>query len=249
MMIFIIIKPIQVDEIIATALQSNDPDDLLKATAPLDRMFEDLNDWSLNNGGRVLCRFGEFFCLTISADKVDEFSQFNKHWEYVAKTPSAVGIGGTPMEAFFAMEASEAKNGESIVLYSDDLEYGIESDIPEANLSKSDDTFDLSFPNIVMDEKDPSQEPQEGQGGQQAQGKPDEKDSVKQKVVQALMMVKQNAQIIGQLKDTNPDAYGAIQQLVEAMLQMAQQGGEPQQATTKKSMGGFDGAGGNYDPS
>jgi hypothetical protein len=224
MNLFVMIKPVKLDELYATALQSNEGENLLKVSAPLVRMFQDLRDWSDNNGARVLNEFGEFFCLTIAADKVDEFAQFNKKWEMTAKTRSAVGIGGTPLEAFMAMESSESRNGESIVLYSDDLEDGMDEGVIDLGLSKAEDPF--SFPNLNLDE----QEPQE----QQSQPKPQE-DSVKQKVVQALMLVKQNAALIGQLRETNPDAYQAIKGLVDAMLDMAKQGQPEQQQQAQKS--------------
>lgn len=226
MLIFVMLKPCKLDELYATALQSNEGENLLKVSSPLVRAFEDLREWTGLNGGRVLNEFGEFFCLTIAADKVDDFAQFSKKWEMTTKVCMAVGIGGTPLEAFMAMEASESKNGESIVLYSDDLENGMDEEATDFGLSKAEDPFGFSFPNLNLDEHDPAQ-------GQEVQPKQQD-ESVKQKVVQALMLVKQNAALIGQLKDTNPDAYQAVKGLVDAMLDMAQ-GGEPEQPPAQKS--------------
>jgi hypothetical protein len=224
MLIHVMIKPCEVDVLMAVALQSNDPENLLKATSPLIRMFDDLNEWTVNNGGRVLCKFGEFFALAISADVVDKFSQFIKKYEYTSKTSTAIGIGGTPMEAFYAMEASEAKGGESIVLYSDDLESTMSSE-SEPILSKAETMYGFDVPNLGLDEPNAAEPNQPQQPQQQPQ-----QDSMKQKVVQALMQVKQTAPMIAQLKDTSPEAYGAIKALVDAILEMAKGTEQPPEA-------------------
>jgi hypothetical protein len=216
MLIIVAIKPVQIDVDMAVALQSNDPENLLKTTAPLVRAFEELDEWTINNGGRTLCRWGEFFCLAISADQVDKFAQFNKRWEMTSKLCFAVGIGGTPMEAFYAMEASEAKGGESIVLYSDDLETTMSSE-SEPIMSKAETMYGFDFPNLGLDEPNAA-EPNQPQQQPQQQAP---EDSMKQKVVQALMQIKQVAPLIAQLKDTSPEAYGAVKSLVDAMLEMA----------------------------
>jgi hypothetical protein len=216
MLLYLILKPVGVDIELAGALQSEDPEDLLKATAPLVRAFCELDEWVVNNGGRTLCKWGEFFCLCISADVIDKFSEFSKRWEYTTKLCFAIGAGATPMEAFYAMSASEAKGGEAIVLYSSDLEATM-GDMSKSELRKDgDEPFGFSFPNLNLDEPDPSQQPQ-------SQPEPQQDDSLKQKVVQALMQVKQSAQAISSLKDSNPDAYSAVTALIEAMLELAKQ--------------------------
>lgn len=222
MLIFVAIKPVMIDVTLASALQGDNAEELLKATAPLVRAFTELEEWAVNEGGgRVLCKWGEFFVMEVPVDRIDKFAQFNKRWEMTSKLNFAVGIGGTPMEAFYAMEASEGKGGESIVLFSDDLEATMEDASPV--LSKTDDVMDFSFPNLNLDEVEP-QQPQQQQAPQ-----PQGQDALKAKVVQTLMQLKQVAPLIGQMKDANPDVYVAIKSLIDSMLEMAKQGQPAQQ--------------------
>jgi hypothetical protein len=221
-LIFIMIKPVGIDQLYAHALQAKDPEELLKFSAPLVRAFKDLRGWTEQNGGEILCEFGEAFCCSISVDKISDFTQFIKKYEYTAKTNFAIGAGADPLEAFYAMQASEGDDGARIVLYSEDSEamskplMGPQEDL----VSKSEGGFD--FPNLDLSEIPEVQE------GQHVEAQPEGTDSVKQKVIEALMSLKNNVQVLAQIKQSSPEAFDSIKKMVDAMLALAKNPGETQ---------------------
>lgn len=71
--------------------------------------------------------------------------------------------------------------------------------------------YQLDLPNIQTKQEDKTKE-----NGS--------KDSLKKKVFETLSMLKQNAQGIAQLKESNPEAYKAIMKVVQSLTEVAQQG-------------------------
>ena len=72
------------------------------------------------------------------------------------------------------------------------------------------DDYQIDLPNIRTDEKE---------GDKEAP-----KANVKKKVVEVLMLLKQKADVIAQLKQVDPQAFQAIMKVVQALTEIAQQG-------------------------
>jgi hypothetical protein len=222
MALYAFLKPSSLEVDFENALLSNQPDELVKFSAPLEKAFTEIKDWSINNSGRCLSCFGESICIEVSLDKAGDLAEFMKKFEYMTKLSFAVGLGVTPLEAFKAMLASESTLGQKIVMYSDEVEQSLsESSTPSDALTKSDSGFSsLDLSGLALDEKDPTQPPQQQAPAQQQQEKPSQQD----KIVEALTLVKEKASVIAQLKQIDPQAYDAIKKIVDAMIIMAQGG-------------------------
>jgi hypothetical protein len=258
MLSFVFIKPICGHKHFEEALIGDDPEELLRYSAPLERAFAEIKEWTNTEGcGRVLSAFGNQIVIQIPAEKILKLTEFAHKYEYTAKTQLAIGIGINPSEAFKAMGQSELEGGHRVVLYSSELDtegYGdpIEND---EDLSKA--GYDISFPNLhkedmefksLIDQTASTPKPEEGQpvpqqvqsqqgqapqGQTQARSSQDyagptdgQKQSTKQKVLEALSLVKHYSVDIMRLKEINPKAFDAIKKLIDSMVKMAQTHGE-----------------------
>ena len=208
-MAFVYIKPAQFLVNFHNALLSESPEELEKFSAPLEQAFVDIKNWANQQlGGRCISSFGESICLDVSIDKLSEVAAFMKRWEYSSKVLMSIGVGNTPLEAFKAMAASDQKDGDEIVFYSDELD-------AEEELTKNEYSFDL--PGLELD-KD---EPVEGDSSVEPDGVKSEDDSVKQKIMETLLLLKEKAPIIQKLKEIDPQSVGVIKKVIDAMILMA----------------------------
>lgn len=211
MLIYVFIKPCLAKAGFDGAiLAENSAEELVKYSAPLERAFLDLRDWSVLSGGKTLSSFGEQICLELPTDKITEVSAFMKKFEYTTKCIFAVGIGLNPLEAYKAMISSEDQCGEKIVLYSEDLET---ERMEKAELIKMD--YNVEFPGLGLDKEEPEQ-------AQPQKVNDNSGDSSKKKLIQTLMLVRAKAPIIAQLKQIDPKAYAAVKQLVDALIMLSQ---------------------------
>ena len=206
--IYVFIKPIGAKELFSAALSSDSPEELLKFSAPMEKMFTELREWvGLQSGGRYLSSFGYHFAFEMPLDKVGELSKFMHKFELSAKTPLAIGIGMTVQQAFRAVGKSERSDGSKVVLYSEDLEF--EKAEGEAEGGGESDMF----PNLDLEEVETLE--------QQAEQEDPKEDDEKEKITQALLLIRDKAPIISQLKQVDAQAYNAVKKLVEAFITIA----------------------------
>jgi hypothetical protein len=211
-LIYAFITPCDLTVSFENSLLSPNPEELVKFSAPLEKAFTEIKDWANLNGGMCLSAFGNQICIRMPITKASEIASFMQKYEFTSKVCFAVGVGTNPFEAYKAMLSSEEQSGAKIVFYSDDLEQESVEDELEKNLSENQYGFELPNFNLEKDEA-----PEEQQ-------KPQTKDanvSTKQKVIEALMLIKQKAPVISQLKQVDPQAYEAIKKLVDAMVRLA----------------------------
>ncbi len=218
MLAYIFLKPLDSDQLFGQALHSGLPEELVKYSAPLEQAMTDLKNWATNEGsGRALSVFGGSISMEIPMDKVTDLTSFLKKFEYTAKTKFSVGIGVTTSEAHMAMCQSEAEGATRVVLYSGDLEQDNQLEKAEEQDLHSDLTSNLGLDEGADDEA-PKMDPQ-GKGDPKEQK---EEQSAKQKIIETLMMLKEHAPTIAQLKELNPKAFEAVKKVVDAMIMMAQ---------------------------
>lgn len=214
---YVFLKPTCINVDFCNALESELPEELTKFSAPLEKAFEEIKNWTQNVAqGKVLSSFGNQVAIEIPMDKITDLSDFIKKFEYTMKACLAIGVGLTTREAYEAMCESEACGGEKVVLYSAD----VERDNEQAELVKDEGQYGFSLPGLELDEQDMAQDPQQQQEQMQPQ-EPKESPSVKQKIMEALMMVKQHSGDIAKLKEINPQAYEAIKKVIDGMIGMA----------------------------
>jgi hypothetical protein len=233
----VFLKPVGVKELFDSALGGCD-EDITRWSAPLEKAWEEIVHWTETVGmGRVLSRFGNQVCLKVPSDKMDDLTQFVKKYENSAHTILAVGIGVNTSEAYKAVCASEDDGGSRIVLYSPEIE--------EESITKADDfdnthsghqfdnTFEFCFPGLDLEKDDEQQMQQDPAPEQQEQPQQKEGNPAKERLIQTLMLLKEKAPIIAQLKEVDPQAYEAVKKLTEAVLALAQ-GMNKQEASLKK---------------
>lgn len=222
MICYAFIKPVDLQFLYNEALQSELPEELQKFSAPFEKAWEEIRNWTTTTGmGTVVSSFGTTLVLCLPMDKVPLLSEFLHKYEYTAKVSFAIGIGGTILEAYQAMCVSESCRGEKIVLFSDDLEGK-----DEEYLSKAEDLYKIDIPGLDLDKEEPQDQqnaPKEDK--QQPPGISDESKSTKQKVVETLLLLKQHSQDISRLREINPKAFEAIKRVIDSMIAMAHSGG------------------------
>jgi hypothetical protein len=219
MLAYIFIRPVGHLASLSTALHSEDPEDLTKYAAPLEQAFKELKEWAVNIGaGKCLSAFGTEVSMEIPMDNVPKLSEFLHKFEYTTKLCFAVGIGLKPSEAYMAMCQSENENGARIVLFTDDVETDGQLDKGEADTMHHDLARNLELDNDAPEQDDEAAKLQP-QGDPKAKK---EEQSAKQKIIETLMMVKEHAPVISQLKELNPKAFEAVKKVIDAMIQMAQ---------------------------
>lgn len=244
MIAYVFFKPINVSQDYESALMSDSPDELTRFSAPLEQAFKDIKQWTeLEGMGRVLCSFGFEISIQVPITKLDELSKFIQKFEDTTHKTFAIGVGMCPTEAYKAMCVSENECGERVVLYSKEMEengqliekawdfgqeYGdkFTIDLPGLDLDKEEEPDTGQYAEDAPAEQ-PSAQGEEAPQPEQAQeaptdDQPEEKESGKQKIVKALMMIKQNSDAIAQLKSIKPEAFQAVKQIVDAMILMAQ---------------------------
>lgn len=214
-LLYVFVKPIDLDMMFENALLSGVAEELTKYSAPLERAFTEIRDWANLNNGQCMSSFGEQICFTINTDKLPELSQFIVKYESTVKQSFAVGVGLTTLEAYKAMLASESSSGHQVVLYDPELEASSADEL-EDHLSKN--QHNLDFPNLELDKADPVESGNPVAG---AEAQPPEQTD-KEKLVQMLMLVRDNAPSIAQIKDVNPQAFKAIKSIIDVLIEMAQ---------------------------
>ncbi len=221
MLAYVFLKPLDAEGQFGQALHSAAPEELVKWSAPLEQAFTDLKNWAMNEGaGRALSVFGNQISMEMPMDKITDLTTFLKKFEYTAKTKFSVGIGVTTSEAYSAMCQSEAEGATRIVLFTQDLEQDNQLAKVEGETSLHPDlTANLGLGEEEEgDNEAPSMDPQ-GKGDPKEQK---EEQSAKQKIIETLMMLKEHAPTIAQLKELNPKAFEAVKKVVDAMIMMAQ---------------------------
>ncbi len=215
MPIYAFLKPCDVEMNFENALLSENSEEMLKFSAPLEQAFVEIRDWANNNGGKAVCSFGDQICIEAPMEKVVDLTAFMKKYEYTAKVNFCIGLGMNPLEAYKAMLSSMHAMGDKIVLYSQDLETeGLKKNNEEALQEQQ---WGLDLPGMTMGEEEPAAE-DPAQAGQPPE---QEKQTPKQKIVETLMMIRQKAPIIAQLKQVDPKAYEAVKKIIDAMISMA----------------------------
>lgn len=208
---YICIKPADIEMNFENALLAEDVEELVRYSAPLERAFREIKDWTTNNSGRVLSSFGDQILIEMNIDKMPEISNYFRDYEATNKIPFCIGIGMRPLEAYKAMEDASMTIGGNIVLYNDDIENSFD-DMEEFSKAEG-DSHGIDFPGLEL-EKDFQDTPQQEKRTANA---PSNKD----KIIETLMLVKQNANSIAKLKEINPKAYEAIKKVIDSMLLMA----------------------------
>lgn len=209
MQVYCFLRPCDLELAWENAILSEVAEELSKFSLPLEKAFQEIKDWASLNSGQCLSSFGEQICITVNSDKMPELSQFITKYESTAKMKFAVGVGLTTLEAYKAMLASDATSGSQVVLYTPEIEEETYAQL-DGELSKNENEFTLDFPNMELEKDDPTQVQQ-----------PPE-DPHKAKLMQALIMVRDNSQSISQLKASNPEAFNAVKSLIEIIMEMAQ---------------------------
>jgi hypothetical protein len=264
MLSFVFIRPISAHSQFEEALIGDDAEALLRYSAPLEKAFCEIKEWTLNEGhGRVLTSFGNQIGIQIPADCILKLSEFAHKYELSAKTKLAIGIGITPIEAYKAMQQSELEGGHRIVLYSKELDTEGYGDLVEDEDDLSKNGYELRLPFLEKEDiefkqaidhnarnpvqvtggasNDPqvnevnsatpsrempiSDQPKMGPS-HDVVSSPRSSQSTKQKVLEALSLVKHYSVDIMRLKEINPKAFDAIKKLIDSMIKMAQTHGE-----------------------
>lgn len=231
MKLFAYFKPADADERFLSALMSLDPDELRKFSTPIEKAYNEIKDWAISIGGSMVSNYEGALAVEIPVERVQELSEFIVKYEQTTQMQFGVGIGMLPIEAFKALKVSQAYGSDKIVMYSEQIEQefvnafdsGIEKAMPEGGEQQS----GLQFPGLELENTDqPQQEGGQDIQSQSAQPEAKEKATPKQKVVETLMQVKQNAPGIAKLKEVDPKAYAALKKLIDAFVEVAQKGAQ-----------------------
>jgi hypothetical protein len=264
----------QLDGLIATALMSDNTEELRRISSDVRRGNENFKAWAMAVGGAPILDLGTTGCVEVPADRMTELPTMTQKFEAICDASLSIGVGMSISEAYTAMRYSARSGGERISLYTPEMEETEEQKPQEedqlASLGKSGETGSEepvgytdppdgggtaptrgdsqgNLPNPaethapvpensmspVAANPAPQGDPNGGQPSQQgaAPGDDQQGGDPRAVIINALQAVKQQAPVLEQMKQTNPQAYDAVRGIVDALIMLAQgavlQAGEP----------------------
>jgi hypothetical protein len=207
---YVCLQPVDVEEAFCFALESKSPEEMLKFSSPLVRLFQDIRSWTTDVvSGRIICEYGPQLFIEISMDRITELNDFVKKTAYTHKTGLKAGIGMNICDAYCAMQTAQ---GDDPVMFTEEMP-----------LQKDESQFSLDLPNFDLSEDKKQEAPNDSPPAPQDAPQEEAKPSTKEKVIQALMAIKQQAPAIAKLKEVSPEAYNSIKAIIEAMILMTKE--------------------------
>lgn len=243
------------DGLTATALMSENIEELRQISHSVKRGADAVKSWAMAVGGSPILDLGHTGSVQVPTDRMTELPAIAKKFEDICEATLSIGVGMSLSEAYTAMKFSMQKGGDRISLYHIEMEdslndeglnkaqeglVGLQDESNQAGFaasaqhgaggkfaSKPSETHPPpaapappSSPppgDIDMSMGDGSQDP----NGGQFEGEGESEDP-RAAVVNALKEIKRQAPVLEQLKQSNPDAFNAIKEVVDAMILMAQ---------------------------
>src|SRR6266851_1063150 len=238
---YIFIVPGDLDKTLYYAISQDNAGELRSVSQPLEQAFCDLKNWAGQVTGNVVLGFGNVLGLEIPIDRVSEVSDVVDKYKRTSGVDFWVGVATTPLEAQKALDKAGPEH--KLVVYSDDdSESSFEWDeVEKAEVGEP--KYNLDFPNLELEgdpqkptmisSKMPNQvsykdRPAQGELHHLEHGQVKAKQDIKmpipprQKIIEALMQIKQHAPNIARLKELNPKSYDAIKKLIDAMILLAE---------------------------
>lgn len=242
------------DGLTATALMSENIEELRQISHSIKRGADTIKSWAMAVGGSPILDLGHTGSVQAPADRMTELPAVAKKFEDICEVTLSLGVGMSLSEAYTAMKFSMHKGGDKISLYHMEMDeilnseglnkaqegmVGLQDESNQAGLAPSaqhgeggkfaakpsethppvaapappstpDSGIDMSMGGDVQN---PNGGQVEGEG---------ESEDPRTAVVNALQQIKRQAPVLEQLKQSNPDAFNAIKEVVDAMILMAQ---------------------------
>lgn len=245
------------DKDLEAAAVQNDPEIVRRISFGVERGTMALEAWLLRSQGRPTQSGGTEFRGRIPAEHLEDLLGELRGYQDLTDASVACGVGSDEREAELALRVARKRGGDpSVVLYTPEAVKELE-DEPEDELASLDrlsleptakaegeakpgeatkvaqgtirpSAAEPSAPSAIS----PPSAPSPVEGGGAATPAPANNQQLLQAVGQVLADVKRQLPTLEQLKEANPDAYGAIVEMSQAIIALAQKltgGGQPVQ--------------------
>ncbi len=242
MNVFVVWKVDHMDGLIVSSLLADNAVELRRTSQDLNKASATLKAWAIGNGGSAILEMTTMGAFQVPAEKMTELPEVRRRFEFLTDRTLSVGVGMDLPEAYKAMEFASSGGGNKIALYTEEMEsaraeevaksleknqkvgtqqpVGASQEQPEESQSAPPESqqppAEASAGSAPAPSGAPPQDAQQAQGGEEASQDP------RTAIVQALQEVKANADAIEALKESNPQAYEAVKDVVQAMILMAQ---------------------------
>ncbi len=240
MNVYVVWQVDQIEGIISSSFLSDNVVELRRASQDLTKAASIVKAWAIGNGGAPILDMTTTGAFEVPADKMTELPEVRRRFELLTDRTLSVGVGMDLPEAYKAMKFASDGGGSKIALYTDEMEAGLGKSLEKGGKTGTESAvgFSQEQPEESQSAPPPQQSAPEASaeagpapaapasGGPQQDAPQQPQDGQSQDpraaIVQALQEVKANAEAIEALKQTNPQAYDAIKDVVQAMILMAQ---------------------------
>jgi hypothetical protein len=203
MHIFLVWEVDHLSNVLAGALASNDRATLASLSHDSQKAANLVKSWCLRSGGTPVMDHPAIGVLEMPADRMTQLPEIRRQFEQLCSATMSVGVGMELSEAYVALQVAQRRGGDQIALYVPEMQ---EELVATGHLEKA----EPESTEAPAAPADPGAKPEEPKGEPKAA------------IAQALMELKANAQALEHLKETNPEAFKAVVDTVQAMITMAQ---------------------------
>lgn len=238
MNVFVVWQVDQIEGIISSSFMADNVVELRRSSQDLAKAASIIKAWAIAHGGSGILDMVSIGAFEVPADKMNELPEVRRRFELLTDKTLSVGVGMDLPEAYKAMKFASDGGGSKISLYTEEME----AEQMGKSLAKNGKVGTESAVGFAQEQPDEAQSapaeqappeasasagpaPAAPGGAPQQEGDPQQggqPQDPRAAIVQALQEVKANAEAIEALKQSNPQAYDAIKDVVQAMIMMAQ---------------------------
>lgn len=189
-----------------SSLASNDREGLARTNQDLQHACNLLRSWAMSAGGSPVVDHPAMGVLEVPAEKMTQLPDLRRQFEQTCSMTLSIGLGMELHEADVALKVADQRGGDQITLYTAEMQQELAPSPAQPGMLQ-----------LIKAEGTPPPSP--AQETQKEEAAPKDPKSA---IAQALQELKANAQAIEQLKSTNPEAFTAVMNTVQAMILMGQ---------------------------
>ena len=220
MQTFIFVKPRYIEDKVSHYILSDDSAGLSQFSLGLDNACCDIKNTTINLGGKIIFGVGYEICVAIPTDNLPDFLSLLRKYDFL---DFMAGSGDSALEAYKALEFAQANNSRELVMYSfeveDDLNTPILDEMEKALPDNHTYDHSIELPGIDLDHDKEKSESSSSSSDSESEA---EKPSAKQKIIDVLTEIKHLAPQIAQIKESSPETFKAIKELVDSMIMLAE---------------------------
>jgi hypothetical protein len=199
MHIFVVWEVDHLNNILMGALGNNDRAALARTSQDLQKAATILKSWCLRSGGTPIVDHPAIGVLEMPADRMTQLPDIRRQFEAACTSTLSVGVGMELSEAHVALQVAQHRGGDQIALYVPEMQ---EELLAHGELEKAEEPAPAGQPEVQVEPEASKADPKEA-------------------IALALTELKANALALEHLKETNPEAFKAVVDTVQALITMA----------------------------